>query len=53
MKGSDFAFNSDDSLLYKFHKISLNRDGSNTDSLEYLKNKKATTNPKNNDGKRF
>ena len=40
-------------MYYKLHKISLNRDGSYIDSPEWLKNKKATINPKNNDDKCF
>ena len=36
-------------LHYKIHKISLNRDGSCIDFLEWLKNKKATISPKNDD----
>ena len=38
-------------MCYKLHKISLYRSGSYIDSLEWLKNKKATINPKNNDDK--
>ena len=53
MKGSEFVFDSIDLLYYKLHKISLNRGGSYIDSTEWLKNKKATINPKNNDGKYF
>ena len=41
------------SLYYKFHEISLNRGRSYIDSPEWLKNKKATINPKNNDYKCF
>ena len=33
MKGSDFIFNCVNLLHYKFHKTSLNRGGSNVDSL--------------------
>ena len=53
MKGSEFVFDSVDSLHYKFHKISLSRGGSYIVSPNWLKNKKATINPKNNDGKCF
>ena len=53
VKGSEFVFDSIDLLYYKLHKISLNRGGSYIDSTEWLKNKKATINPKNNDGKYF
>ena len=37
----------------ELHKISLNRGGSYIDFPKWLKNKKATTNPKNNDNKYF
>ena len=53
VKGSEFVFDSIDLLYYKLHKISLNRGGSYIDSTEWLKNKTATINPKNNDGKYF
>ena len=53
VKGSEFVFDSIDLLYYKLHKISLNRGGSYIDSTEWLKNKNATINPKNNDGKYF
>ena len=53
MRGSEFVFDNADSLYYKLHNISLNRGGSYTDSPEWLKNKKATINPKNNDDKCF
>ena len=42
-----------ESEFIKLHKISLNRGGSNIDSLKWLKNNKATINPKNNDDKCF
>ena len=41
------------SLYYKFNKTSLSRGGSYIDSPKWLKNKKATINPKNNDDKCF
>ena len=47
MKKSNHVFDSVDALFYKCHKISLNRGGSYIDSPEWLKNKKATINPKN------
>ena len=53
MKGSDFVFDSVDLLLYKLHKITLNRGGSYIDSPKWLRNKKATVNPKNKDDKCF
>ena len=49
MRGSEFLFDSIDLLCYKIHKISLNRNGSYIDFHEWLKNKKTTINPKNND----
>ena len=53
MKGSEFVFDSINSMYYKLHKISLNRGRSYTDSSKWLKNEKATINPKNNDNKCF
>ena len=53
MKGSEFIFDSINSFYYKRHTISLNRGGSYIDSPEWLKNKKATINPKINDDKYF
>ena len=46
MKGSEFIFDSVDLLHYKCHKTSLNRGGLYIDSPKWLKNKKATINPK-------
>ena len=44
----DFVFNSADLLYYQLHKTSLKRTGSSyIDFPEWLKNKKATINPKN------
>ena len=53
MKGSEFVFDSVHLLYYKLHEISLNRSVSYIDSPEWLKNKKPTTSPKNNDDKCF
>ena len=53
MKGSDFEFDRVNFLYYDFNKISINRGGSFTDSPKWLKDKKSTTNPKNNDYKCF
>ena len=53
MKGSEFAFGSVDLLHYKCHKISPICSGTCIDSSKWLKNKKATINPKNNDEKCF
>ena len=48
---SEFVFDCVDLQHYDLHKRSLNRGGSYIDSPEWLKNKKATINPKNNDDK--
>ena len=53
MKGSDFEFDGVNFLYYDFNKISLNRVGSYIDSPKWLKDKKSTINPKNNDDKCF
>ena len=54
MRGSEFIFDSVDLLHYNLQKISLNRKGSSyIDSPKWLKNKKATINPKNNDNNCF
>ena len=53
MRGSDFEFDGVNFLCYDFNKISLNRGGSFIDSPKWLKDKKSTINPKNNDHKCF
>ena len=53
MRRSKFVFNSVDLLHYNLHKISLNKGGSYKNSLEWLKNEKATINLKGNDDKCF
>ena len=53
MTGSGFVRESIDILYYQLQKIGLKREGSYIDSPEWLKNKKATINPKNNDGNCF
>ena len=53
MRGSEFIFDSVDVLHYNLNKVSLSRGGSYIDSSKWLKNKKATINPKNNDDKCF
>ena len=53
MKGSEFEFDGVDFLYYDFNKISINRGGSYIDSPKWIKNKKSTINPKNNDYKCF
>ena len=53
MKGSEFQFDGVNFLYCDFNRISLNRGGSYIDSPKWLKNKKSTINPKNNDYKCF
>ena len=53
MRGSELACDSVHALYYNLNKVSLSRDGSYIDSPKWLKNKKATINPKNNDDKCF
>ena len=53
MRGSEFAYDSVDILYYNLNKVSLTRGRSYIDFPKWLKNKKATINPKNGDGKCF
>ena len=53
MRGSEFICDSVNALYYDLNKISLSRGRSYIDSPEWLKSKKATINPKNNDDKCF
>ena len=53
MKGSDFEFDGVNFLYYDFNKISINKGRSYIDSPKWLKNKRSTINPKNNDYKCF
>ena len=53
MRGLDFEFDGVNFLYYDFDKISLNIGGSYIDSPKWLKDKKSTINPKNNDHKCF
>ena len=53
MRQSEFVFDSINSLCYELYKMSLNRGRSYTDYHEWLKDKKETINPKNNDDKCF
>ena len=53
MIGSEFVYDSVDVLYYNLNKVSLSRGGSYIDSPKWLKNKKATINPKNKDDKCF
>ena len=48
MRESKYIRDIVDLLYYHIQKIGLKRDGSYIDFPEWLKNKKATTNPKNN-----
>ena len=49
MKGYDFAFEGVNLMYYDFNIISLNRGGSYMESAKWIKDKKSTKNPENND----
>ena len=51
MEGSEYNFERVVLVRYKLHKISLRRGGSYIDSPKWIKNKKGTINPKNEDDK--
>ena len=53
MRVSEFIFDGVDALYYDLNKVSLSRGTSYIDSPEWLKNKKATINPKTNDDSCF
>ena len=53
MRGSGFEFDGVNFLYNDFDEISLNRGGSYRDSPKWLKEKKSTLIPKNNDDKCF
>ena len=53
IQSSDFIFNGVNYLYYDLNKLSISKDGSYIDSPKWLKNKKSTINPKNNDNKCF
>ena len=53
MRGSDCEFDGVNLLYYDFNKTSLNRGGSYIESAKWIKDKKSTINPKNNDYKSF
>ena len=53
MRGSEFEFDGVNFLYYDFNKTSINRGRSYIDSPKWLKDKKSTINPKNNDDKCF
>ena len=51
MKGSHFIFDSVKLMYYKCHNVNFKHVGSYIDSLDWIKKKKATINPKNEDDK--
>ena len=53
MRGSEIEFDGIHLLYYDFNKISLNRGGSYIEPAKWIKDKKSTINPKNNDYKCF
>ena len=53
MRGSDFEFDGINFFYYNFNKTSIYKGGSYVDSPNWLKDKKSTINPKNNDHKCF
>ena len=53
MRGTESVHDSINLLYYHLQKIGLKRDGSYIDSPKWLKNKRATTNPENNDDNCF
>ena len=53
MRGSDFEFDGINFFNYNFNKTSIYRGASYTDSPKWLKDKKSTINPKNNNHKCF
>ena len=53
MRGSEFEFDGVNFLYYDFNRTSINSGGSYIDSPKWLKDKKSTINPKNNDDKYF
>ena len=53
MRGSEFEFDGVNLLYYDFNKISLNRGRPYIEPAKWVKDKKSTINPKNNDYKCF
>ena len=53
MKGNDFIFDSVQVMYWKCYKVNFRRGGSYMDSSDWIKNRKATINPKNEDDKHF
>ena len=49
MKGSNFIFDSIQLMHYKCHEVHFKRGGSYIDSPDWIKNKKGTINPRNED----
>ena len=49
MRASEFEFDGIHLLYYDFNKINLNRGGSYIEPAKWIKDKKSTINPKNND----
>ena len=49
IRGSKFVYDSVDALYYNLNKVSLSSGGSYMDSPKWLKNKKATINPNNDE----
>ena len=49
MRGSDLVFDYVESLNHIFHKIDMKRSGSYIEAPKWIKNKKATINPQNED----
>ena len=53
MRGSEFECDGINFFYYSFNKTSIYRGGTYIDSPKWLKDKKSTINPKNNDDKNF
>ena len=53
MRGSDFIFGSIQLLYYKCHKVNFRSGSSYINSLDWIRNKKATLNLKNKDDQCF
>ena len=53
MRGNEFVYDRANALYYNLNKVILSRGGSYINSPRWLKNKKATINPKNNADKCF
>ena len=53
MRGRDFIFDYINLLYYKCHEVNFKRSGSYIYSPDWIKKKKATINPKNEDDKCF